>query len=1000
MKLIFILLSALFFFSPTWAQKKADSLFKVSVHQFQKFNSPKEEADFLILQSENLNVSGEEKLAWRQKALKLQRKITDTFAMAQNLKWIGQLEETSGNNELALTAYQEALVLFKKQNDYGNTIYVLLSLQDNYAQMSQFVNSANCFIEAKEIALAQNDKSKLCSILSHEGSFYFRRSAFVKAVELFQQSLDLALEINEISKIYRAHGRLGTLYEEAFQDYDKALYHYLESLKITKKGNDRGELALALLNVATVAIYQENYALALDYLNQSRIPSFETEYTVDYYYTRFGLYYERQKDYKNALENYKKGIDFVLQKNEAKYQRALSYADMGRVYMLLKEYTKAASTCKKGFDYAVALKDLNGQKVNCSCLSKAYKRLGKKAEAFDYLEKLGIIKDSLSIEETEKHWQNIAFTKQLQTDSIIQVQERNLLNATYEDGLRKKNREKNIFLIIGLMVLIFAAGMYSRLRFVRKSRAMLNIEKNRAEKSEQIKNTLFTNITHEFRTPLTVIKGMTDIIKSNLKTKKLDDVENSLEMIERNSDNLLHLVNEMLDLAKIESGNMELHLIQADVIPFLKYLGESFNSLAEENQISLTIYSEIDTLIMDFDGNKLTSVFSNLLSNAVKFTSEYGKIIVHINQVTQNENPYLLLKVKDNGIGIAKEELSNVFDRFYQTDTSAIRKNEGTGVGLALTKELVELMNGSIEVKSILEKGSEFKVLIPISKKAPTSIKEQIDKVIQTSFSSKYSKKDQLELEINSELPLVLIIEDNMDVAHYLKKCLANKYETTHAVNGIEGIEMAFEKIPDIIISDVMMPSKDGFEVCATLKTDERTDHIPIILLTAKVTIEDRLTGLSQGADAYLAKPFNKQELFTRLEQLLAVRKKLINKIQKEGSNVLLKKRTKNPKLQFLQKIVKLIHQDIGDSNFGSEDLAKKLLVSESQIYRKIKAITGKSTAVYIRSIRLQYAKELLINTNKTVSEVAYEVGFNDPSWFSRVFKDEFGFPPSTASSN
>jgi len=237
-------------------------------------------------------------------------------------------------------------------------------------------------------------------------------------------------------------------------------------------------------------------------------------------------------------------------------------------------------------------------------------------------------------------------------------------------------------------------------------------------------------------------------------------------------------------------------------------------------------------------------------------------------------------------------------------------------------------------------------------------------------------------------------------VAHYLKTCLHHRYETLHASNGIKGVEIALEKIPDIIISDVMMPGMDGFEACKILKSDARTDHIPIIMLTAKATIEDKLKGLSRGADAYLVKPFNKEELYTRLEQLILLRKKLIHKIQKEGANVLLKKRTKNPKLQFLQKIVHLIHQDISDSNFGSDALAKKLLVSESQIYRKIRAITGKSTAVYIRSIRLQYAKELLSTTDKTVSEVAYEVGFNDPSWFSRVFKEEFGYSPSAVTKN
>ena len=231
------------------------------------------------------------------------------------------------------------------------------------------------------------------------------------------------------------------------------------------------------------------------------------------------------------------------------------------------------------------------------------------------------------------------------------------------------------------------------------SRRLEVAESKRLKKTNQLKNTLFTNITHEFRTPLTVIKGMADAIKSDLANKQFDDLENSLEMIDRNSDGLLQLVNELLDLAKIESGNMKLQLVQADVIPFIKYLSESFSSLAEENQVSLTVYSETDSLEMDFDANKLTSVISNLLSNAIKFTPEFGKIIVHIKQTKQKEQSCLFIKVKDNGVGISKEEQPNIFNRFYQADASTIRKTGGTGIGLALTKELVDLMRKNNDLR-------------------------------------------------------------------------------------------------------------------------------------------------------------------------------------------------------------------------------------------------------------------------------------------------------------
>jgi len=442
-----------------------------------------------------------------------------------------------------------------------------------------------------------------------------------------------------------------------------------------------------------------------------------------------------------------------------------------------------------------------------------------------------------------------------------------------------------------------------------------------------------------------------------------------------------------------------LQLIQADVIPFVKYLSESFHSLAQEKQISLTVYSEIDELLMDFDANKLSVIISNVLSNAIKFTMPGGKIIVHLNQICNNKLEFFFIKIKDNGQGISEEEMDNIFNRFYQVDNSSSRRGEGTGIGLAICKEFVELMNGTIEVKSSSGKGSEFMIQIPISNSAAHTNNVQLHLEPNLSVSALEEEIAEPIQEDKSELPLALIIEDNKDVAHYLKTCLTGKYQTIHSVNGEIGIETAFEKVPDIIICDVMMPVKDGFEVCSTLKSDERTDHIPVILLTAKVAMKDKLTGLSCGADAYLTKPFVKAELLTRLDQLVLLRKKIMQKIDNDSLGKLLKKRAEDPETKFLQKTIKIIHEEISNHSFGSSvHLAHKMGLSESQIYRKLKAITGKSTAVFIRSVRLQKAKKLIQTTDKTISEIAYEVGFNDPSWFGRAYKEEFGFAPSDMS--
>ena len=545
-------------------------------------------------------------------------------------------------------------------------------------------------------------------------------------------------------------------------------------------------------------------------------------------------------------------------------------------------------------------------------------------------------------------------------------------------------------------VMYFLLGfglLFSFYRF-QLNRKLEKAESLRLKDLDIAKSRLFTNITHEFRTPLTVISGMSEQIKEN-PDKWL---KKGLGVILRNSTRLNNLVTQMLDLSKLESGKLKLTPIQSDIIPFVKYLCESFDSTTEASHIKLTVYAEIDELIMDFDSSKLSTVIINLLSNAIKFTPPGGKIIVHLNKISNKEKSYFSLKVKDTGTGISKDELEHIFNRFYQVDNSSTRPEEGTGIGLALTKELVELMNGNINVNSKLGKGSEFIVQIPITRNAAMThdvslpFKPQIVDLDETMI---VLEEGTIE---NTELPIALIIEDNEDVAQYLKICLEEKYHVLYAKDGIEGLNMAYERIPDIVISDVMMPGKDGLEVCLTLKNDERTDHIPVILLTAKSTLQDRISGLSHGADAYLTKPFSKVELFTRLDQLMLLRKNLMKRVQNDSYENLLKKQVEGAEASFLKKVIKQIHEHMNDHSFGSLQLASKLQFSESQVYRKLKAISGKSTAVFIRSVRLQRAKELILTTDKTISEISYDVGFNDPSWFSRVFKEEFGFTPSDLS--
>ena len=512
-------------------------------------------------------------------------------------------------------------------------------------------------------------------------------------------------------------------------------------------------------------------------------------------------------------------------------------------------------------------------------------------------------------------------------------------------------------------------------------------EAERIKELDTIKSRFYTNITHEFRTPLTVILGINDTIKGHQQERSL---------IQTNAQNLLRLINQLLDLSKMESHQLKLNFTHGNIINYMQYLCESFHSAATDKGITLAFYTEVEHLKMDYDEAKVQHIVYNLLSNALKFTPEYGKIIFHVTQEDTLKQSFLKMKIKDNGIGISDVHLPHIFDRFYQVDDSSVRKGEGTGIGLALTKELIELMKGSIQVKSVEQIGTTFIVKLPIENNI-----QQIKERPQKEFNFPLSKAESagvpsnlspISSKLSKDLPELLIIEDNKDVVIYIKTLLQKDYQIQTAKNGKLGIEKAIELVPDLIISDVMMPEKNGFEVCETLKQDERTSHIPIILLTAKATMEDKIHGLKHGADAYLTKPFHKEELIIRLDKILELRQKLQ---QKYASNPPIST-DKSPSLEeiFIQKLQAIIAENYDNHQFGVTELAEAVHLSHTQVYRKLKALMGKTPSQFIRSFRLQKGRELLQNSDLNISEVAYEVGFADPNYFSRMFQKEFGKSP------
>ena len=541
-------------------------------------------------------------------------------------------------------------------------------------------------------------------------------------------------------------------------------------------------------------------------------------------------------------------------------------------------------------------------------------------------------------------------------------------------------------------LLFFSLGLGYKRYLAEQEEIKTQQENTQLVEFNDFKNQFYTNITHEFRTPLTVILGL----MNKLKDGSEKDQQEARKLIHQNGENLLNLVNEMLDLAKLENESMPLVLEQADIIPFVKYVCGSFEAMAEEKEITLKVETSIATLLMDYDATKISSILTNLLANSLKFTPRNGAIEVQFNHLIKSESTNFQIIIKDNGIGIDQADLSNIFIRFYQSKNALAQPAKGTGIGLALCKELVNLMDGTIEVKSQLGEGTEFIIHLPISNKAPLA-KGIISENKPVPTSNNENSNAILGQETTADLPIVLIIEDNPDLVYYLKRCLENAYSLLFAANGFEGIELAFKKIPDIIISDVMMPKMDGYEVCNALKKDERTNHIPIIMLTAKAAAEDKLKGLSLGADAYLTKPFEKEELLIRLDKLMEIRKTLQLKYQinKEVATPTTEPLIERKKDSFLIKVETLIKENIADETFSGKELATLLFLSDSQVYRKIKAVTGMSTAIFIRFIRIEKGKKLLLSTDLSISEIAYQVGFKSPVYFTQAFKETYGKSPS-----
>ena len=592
---------------------------------------------------------------------------------------------------------------------------------------------------------------------------------------------------------------------------------------------------------------------------------------------------------------------------------------------------------------------------------------------------------------------------QLQTEQIAEKQTKieDINNQLSESLIQHTNQRMLLYLSITAIVLITVFLLMAIRAYRAKSKTnselkrqkeQLEVVSKQLEEATQAKLLFFTNISHEFKTPLSLILGpVQTLLAHNSLPKEEQDL---LFLIKKNSNRLLHLISEVIEFRSYENNKMQMYFTKGNLKSFLTELNSFFTDPIKQKKLNFQFLAEDTSFEMLFDKEKVEKIYFNLLSNALKFTPQEGRISVSL----EKQGEYASLRVFNSGSYIPKDKQNEVFEHFYKINPDS----EGSGIGLALVQALVASHNGTISVESTEGEGTTFLIRLPFTQEQVSAKAVYDSNYIETHLDllpSLPASDEKLKLPTvvpsAPEKPTVLIVEDNEDMRQFIRYILSDNYNLIEAENGEEGFEVAKKHLPDVVISDVMMPKTDGFDLCQLLKTNVATNHIPVILLTAYALDEQKQVGFESGADAYISKPFNVKLLKTRVRKLIENRKK----IRESFSNFLLNE-TKQETLgkveqQFITDFTQYVENSIANPELNIDEIADALGLSRSNLYRKIKSLTDYSPNELIRTIRVKYAKQLLNSKAKSISEVAYEVGFSSPSYFAKCFKDFYNESPT-----
>lgn len=998
-----VLLVSLLLIGPLRAQQaQIDSLERLLAH------TPADTNRVLLLsdlsnQYKNWGSDQEKTRSYAEQCMRLAYQLDYTLGKGKAHNALGNYYYNGNKSQQAVKQYQIALQYFRQAGRKRELALVSGNLAVVTEDMGNYTKAMEYYLNCNRFAEQIGDTALVGTNLSHMGIFMLNQKKHEEALRYLFKALPIHEKVQNGRLKAFTLNTVGLVYLERKQ-YDKAQPYLYECLRLCDSLRLDFVQVNCYNNVGMLHFFLQQYEQALGYFGKVLVLGKQLGTTQSMAIALRGTadVYRKTDQTARAITYYKKSLQ-LAEAHQLAQDKMFAHEGLVQAYAQTQDYNQAYLHQSK----LMALKD--------SIFSRENDRKIAQLQASYAVEKKQAEIALLQQDRRQQIWARNTIVAGLLVSLLITglVVNRQRLKIRQNRLLVEKSREiagKNELLERQAAVLASQAEQltFTNTQLARQS-ALLEEQTHRLQELDQVKSRFFTNISHEFRTPLTLILAPLEKLLAG--RVEAGQMQNHYRLIDRHARRLLQLINQLLDFSKLEAGSLQTDCIRGDVYQRVRIATFAFASLAESTGVALRFVSGYRSIEGLFDPDMLDKILNNLLSNAFKFTPCGGTVTVSVSvrepegpavgTAGPEKQPWLAIAVSDTGPGIPADQQERIFDRFYQAPGLPHPEQAGTGIGLALVRELVALQGGSIAVASEAGRGARFTVQLPLAEchyemsETAEAPPVRAEANAHEDAPAAYRSAPDVPAEAKEKYPLMLVVEDNDEVRGFIRENFLNQFRLVEAADGDAGLKMAQREIPDIIITDCMMPKMDGVTLCRHIRTDERTSHVPVIMLTAKADSESKMEGLETGADDYIPKPFSLHELSVRVKNLIAQRQRMRERFSRE-----VKLQPKDIAITpadevFLNKAILLIEAHMADTDFSVETLVHEIGMSRVQLHRKLKALTDQSTSEFIRTIRLKRAASLLEGQYGNISEIMYEVGFNNVSYFASSFRKMFGVNPS-----